>query len=666
MNPQQHHYFDYFNLINQKFILNNPIPSHQTRWGAFDILREINDNKGIQILNDIHQENLDTIHSQFLTPNDRIHLHNMYHFHQCLQNNNDAKSFQSILKIIDKINQLYNHHQNQSFIEKTICLLNKYSIQTIFNLNLEFDPKNKDITILSLSEGGLYLPEKDFYFEKNERMKYIRKTYKAFIQKLFEYIIEIEPTLFSNFDKYQLRHQVFFIEKNIAQCFDTIENRQNIDIYYNKLNLQDDLPQYNWSEISKDLEFDLTKEPFWITSPHFFKQLHSFISSTTTQQLIFWKHYFIYSVIIDHLNLFQKDYLHLSNLFFQYIKRIKGQKKRKNITYRNYYITNNIYGFLIGKIFNHIYFDKKSLDKVNDMILQIKLSFKYRLLNFNDWMSNETKQRAIKKLENIKWKIAIVKETNEFPIYPDITIRNEFDIIDIMKRIDKWFYYYNLKKHQKPRIKNEWYTYPHIVNAFYNSNNNEMTFPAGILQKPFFSTDYSDEKNYGGIGSVIGHELTHAFDTNGSKFDENGEYKEWWNESDKQKFECKSQLIQKIYSSHMISNISVNGILTSGENIADIGGLRIALEALKKVNKKFNIHYFFRQYTICECNYRNKETELIQLKNDPHSPSIFRVNIVLNYLPEFLDYLLDKKLIQKNSKIHKDILQRIQMNIEIW
>jgi putative endopeptidase len=658
-------YFDYYNFINSKFIQQNPIPDHQTRWGTFDILRELNDKKAIQILNDIHQNNLDTIHQEFLTPNDRIQLKNMYHFHQCLKNNNDHKSFQSLLKIINQINQLFIDYQNQTFIEKVICLLNKYSIHTIFNLNLDFDPKNKKITILSLSEGGLYLPETDFYFEKNEKMVYIRKTYKAFIQKLFEYIIEISPNLFGDYDKYQLRQQVYFIEKNIAKCFDTIENRQNIDIYYNKLNLQTDLPQFNWHNISQDLDFDFIKEPFWITSPLFFSNLHSFISSSNNN-LIAWKHYFIYSVIIDHLNLFQKDYLHLSNLYFQYIKRIKGQKKRKNITYRNYYITNNVYGFLIGKIYNHIYFNKQSLDKVNEMIYQIKIAFKNRLLHFNNWMSNKTKQRAIKKLENMKWKIAIVEETPQFPLYPDIQILNEDDIIDLMQRIDKWFYYYNLSKHNQPRILNEWYTYPHIVNAFYNSNNNEMTFPAGILQKPFFSTDYSDEKNYGGIGSVIGHELTHAFDTNGSKFDENGEYKDWWNDDDKQKFELKSKLIQKIYSSYSISNIPVNGVLTSGENIADIGGIRISLEALKNVKKQYNIHYFFRQYTICECNYRNKETELIQLKNDPHSPSIFRVNIVLNHLPEFLNYLIEQKLIDKKSKLYKDILNKVNINIEIW
>jgi len=671
MDPKKNYFFDYFKYINHNFILNNPIPESETRWGVFDMLSKINEKKGMKILNDINEDNLDTIYQDFLTNKDQKQLKNMYYFQKCLNNNDDKKSFNTLLNIINEINILYEKNQNQSFIEEVICLLNNHSIQTIFNLNLENDPKNKNITRLYLTEGGIYLPDKDFYFDKNEKMNYFRKMYKAFIQKLFEYITEIEPTLFSEIDKYMFRHQVYYIEKNIANCFDEIEKRHNIDSYYNLIDLEEELPQYDWRTISKNLEFDLTKEDFWITSPSFFSKLHKFISKTIDTKLIYWKNYFIYCVIKSNINYFQKEYKHLSNLHFEYIKRVRGQKKRKNIKYRNYNYTNNVYGFLIGKIFNHLYFDEKSLKKINEMILQIKLSFKERLLKYNKWMCNETMDKAIRKLENMRWKIGIVEETDEFPIYADITIKSdENDIIDLIQRIDNWYYHYFINKHKKERVKNEWNSFPHVVNAFYNPSDNEMTFPAGILQKPFFSVNYSNEKNYGGIGCVIGHELTHAFDPDGSQFDENGEYKTWWNEEDKNKYQIKQKKIEQIYSLHYLPGykIPINGVLTSGENIADIGGLRISLNALKNIyskqNSKYNIENFFKQYTICECNYRNNETQIIQLKTDPHSPSLIRVNIVFNFIPEFFEYLKQTKLI--DQKYYKDFEERINMGIEIW
>jgi len=675
MDPIKYPFFDYFNYVNSEFIRNNPIPEHKVRWGSFDILNEINEKKCIRILNSINQNNLHTIYSDFLTKKDREQLINMYHLYQCCYNNDDRKSFDTIKNNCRIINQLYEENEsNMDFICKCIAYCNKIGIHTVLNLKLAYDPKNNKIHILNLSEGGLFLPEVVFYsskYNKSEYMRFVRHTYKAYIEKLFDYITDIDKKLFNSTTNKSFQKNVFGIEKKIAECFDTIENRNNIEVYYNVIDLQKEYPNYNWKQLFIKLEIPhLLNEPFWITSKVFIEKLQTIIQQSSKEH---WCEYFKYSIINHYLSHFENEYKHLSNLQFQYTKRIKDLKKRKSKKFRYYHFINNIYGFLIGKIYNHIHFDKKSLDKINDMIKNIKYAFKNRLLYHNKWMNNETKHKALKKLDNMNWKVAIIQETDDFPVYPDIDYFNNdiyiYNRCHITMLIEKFYYQYNISKHKKHRIKEEWSSYPHVVNAFYDSNNNEMTFPAGILQKPFFSIQYSDEKNYGGIGIVIGHELTHGFDTNGCKYDENGEYNDWWSKNDYIEFEKKKKVIEDIYSIHQHHGMNLNGVLTSGENIADIGGLRISLEALKLVKKdNMNIHQFFENYAICECNYTTKKNEMIRISTDEHSPYIFRINIVCNYIKEFLDYCIQYKILnkEKDKKIIQNIQKRIKMNIEIW
>lgn len=675
MDPIKYPFYDYFNEINGEFIKKNPIPEHKVRWGSFDILNELNEKKCIDILNSINQSNIDTIYSDFLSDNDRIHLNNMYQLYQCCIHNDDKKSFDTIRNNCLFVEKLFNEtNSNMDFIIECIAYCNKLGINTLLNCNLASDPKNNKINILNLSEGGILLPEVVFYSNKSEYMKFVRHTYKSYIEKLYEYINSIDSNIIQCLKKSEYRKRVFSIEKHIANCFDTIENRNKIEIYYNKINLLDEYPLYNWKLLFKKLNIrHLVNEPFWITSKRFLDQLQVLIGSTSNKETKRdWCLYFQYTIISHFLPHFEKEYKHLSNLQFQYTKRIKDLKKRKSIKYRLYNYINNIYGFLIGKIYNHIHFNNEAMDKINDMIKHIKIAFKNRLLYHNQWMNIKTKEKAIRKLNNMKWKIAIVKETDEFPIYPQINIvKDNNDRIYYTTLIDEFYYNYNISKHNKPRIENEWSSFPHVVNAFYDMNNNEMTFPAGILQKPFFSTEYSDEKNYGGIGIVIGHELTHGFDTNGCKFDEYGEYNDWWTKNDYKEFDKKKKLIEDIYSAHEYLGMKLNGVLTSGENIADIGGLRISFEALKNLKKdinSINMNDFFKNYAVCECNYTTKKNEIIRITTDEHSPYIFRINIVCNYFKEFLDYCLKYKLLDKNKdrNLIKNIQKRIQMNIEIW
>lgn len=664
-------FFHYFNYVNSEFIIQNPIPSDQTRWGTFDILRKSNDRICIDLLNSITHSNIDTIYSDFLNNNDRIHLRNMFYLYQTLINNDDNICFNTINKLLQEINNLYNNQlfNTKDFVLHCICLLNTLNINTIFNLNITDDPKNNKIQTLYIFEGGLHLPETIYYSSKNSNIKRVRYHFKKYIKKLYNYLVDnnlLDKTIDIDED---IHRNIIITESIIASCFDSIEDRNNIDKYYNKLLLREDLPMFDWNLIFQLLKIpnanSIIQKPFWIKSPNFIRKFNEKIDKIPKK---YWYHYFIFCIIQNLVPFFEKEHSYISNTYFHYIRKMKGQKKRKDLQYRRYLIVNDIYGFLISKIYNHYYFNIESQKKIEEMIFYIKKAFHNRLLYDNKWMCDETKLKALEKLKKMKWKVGIVHEDKNFPVYPDIIIPTQSkNIISIMLDIEKFYYHYYLNRHLQTRICNEWASFPHVVNAFYNSSNNEMTFPSGILQKPFFSLDYDDSSNYGGIGCVIGHELTHAFDSTGAKYNENGEYRTWWTNKDIEQFNYKKKIIEEIYSIHSLHKIHLNGVLTSGENIADIGGVRIALEALKLSNSNYNLNYFFRSYTITQCNYKTKQSEIIQLTNDEHSPSIFRVNVVLNYFPEFLEYLIQYKLVDNsNVPFIEDFKKRIDMNIELW
>jgi putative endopeptidase len=280
--------------------------------------------------------------------------------------------------------------------------------------------------------------------------------------------------------------------------------------------------------------------------------------------------------------------------------------------------------------------------KVNEMVDNITLVFEERISKL-DWMSDETKVKAQEKLASFSRKLGFPDKWKDFSSIK--VLRNNFG--QTMRNISEFKIQESIAKLDKPVNKEEWFMSPQTVNAYYSPNNNEIVFPAGIMQQPFFSENFEDAVNYARMGAVIGHELTHGFDDNGSKFDASGRMQNWWTKEDRDKFEAKTQLLINQYSSiEVLEGVFINGKLTLGENIADLGGLTIAyyayLKSLEGKEKEVVNGYtpeqrFFMAFgQIWQNNIRDAEL-INRVDTDSHSPGKYRVNATLANMPEFFE-----------------------------
>ena len=303
--------------------------------------------------------------------------------------------------------------------------------------------------------------------------------------------------------------------------------------------------------------------------------------------------------------------------------------------------TQNQLGFLIGQQFIKKHFSETAKHIALDLVKYIKQYLNQRI-KVLDWMSESTKLKALEKLDKMNIKIGYPDKWREYKS----NIQPEFSYLknNLYCNMDDHQYIYD--KLYKPVDKTEWEMFPQEVNAYYHPSVNEIVFPAGILQPPFFSEKYDMAMNFGGIGSVIGHEITHAFDDQGCKFDSNGDLKNWWTELDYENYKKKTDLIKNQFNNYSINGMKLNGELTLGENIADLGGVSIALQAMKqylKENPSHNIEYnnlspiqrFFINYAIIWRGHYREEEIKNRLLTDPHSPPIFRVNGIIKHIDEF-------------------------------
>lgn len=703
---------DFFEYVNKDFIESNPIPEHQVSWGHFYILREKNYAKLLHYLK---------------TPENQLKkLESKYHNH-FLQMCNLYKSFeqmtcetntQNITSLFDYINTNMMNKENSTIHNfLNVCsYLQKIGINVPIQSHCSIDFKCNKRYLLCVGDGsgggsgsgsssnkscngsgmgnicshcnfcmchrtiesnfaggsdvgggGISLPDKSFYTEKSVENDKILNEYRKFILKFcdtFRFSSEVPDTIIQ-------------IETDIAHIL--IDNEKKIqptEIYnlYTLKEFKKTFPSVP-AELFTFLFLKNEKSEIWIQYPDYLKNIHRIIWKYSKEQ---WSNFFKWKVVM-----WVCPYL-FNDIYFDFFgKTIRGQIYPKNKD--EIYLANTIdfYGHMLGEIFRREMFDddfqKKNL--LNKMICNIKCAFKERLQK-NEWMNFETKKKAIKKLENIKWKLGGIalndyNAENMKKVLPNI-ICDPNDLISNLIKCNQWIHENMISNHKECIDNKEWFMYSFEVNAYYSPENNEMVFPIGILQAPFFDIHNSIEQNYGSIGCIIGHELTHAFDNNGSKYNENGELFEWWKPSDKKKFLEKKKSFNKIFSEYIIHNVPLNVELTCGENIADAFGVRISFNAcLREKNKKFvdvkKMKTFFKSYAYSFCVYRRKELEILLLKSDPHSPPKVRVNAILNnfepFMYIFFGFLINSltgKDCENQYFLETDFLMNVSNEIEIW
>ena len=496
------------------------------------------------------------------------------------------------------------------------------------------DEKDSRRTIAEFHQGGLGMPDRDYYLKDDAKTKGVRTAYTEHLQKMFHLLGEAKEA--SNTQA----KTVLDLETHLAKASRTRVDLRDPHRNYHLLTvkeLQAETPGVSWKLYFEGLGLKDLKE-LNVGQPDFLKELARLLKEAPLDD---WKTYLRWHLIntyADKLSAsFVEENFHFKGTILTGVTENQPRWQRVAAT------TDRLLGEALGQLYVAKAFPPKAKARADAMVRNIKDTLRERLGKV-DWMSERTRQQAVKKLDAIAVKIG---HPDKWRDYSGLAVNSDVYVLNVMTAIT-FQVRYNLAKIGKPTDRNEWHMTPPTVNAYYNPNLNEIVFPAGILQPPFFDPKADDAVNYGAIGMVIGHELTHGFDDQGRLYDALGNLREWWQPEDARRYTERAAQIAEQYSGYVVMDgLKINGRLTLGENIADLGGLKISYEALCKTLKDRPAgekiqgftprqRYFLSFAQIWRGKIRPEALRL-RLLTDPHSPARFRVLGPLYNMPEFFD-----------------------------
>jgi len=609
---------NFYLFANGGYINKTEIPAEESRWGVFNELRDEADLRVRKILEEAGENTGDAGSLK-----EKIGLF--------YQSGMDTESIgKAGLSALDDEMAMIDGIQSLEDLFATIGTFHSHSLYPGFVAYVGQDAKNSERFIMNLVQGGMGLPDRDYYLLDDGDKVEIREAYMEYLANLFALMGSESPA-----DQASL---VMNMETDMAKSAMTRLERRDPYKTYNLMTLGDlqkvaDLP---WEAYFKSIGLADPGE-FNVGQVDFFKKLKT---NSQEYSLDNWKTYLRLSIVRSNAAYLSDDLVDANFAF--YGKTLEGKEENKERSKRIVEHTNGALGMGIGQLYVERHFSPKAKEMALDMVDNILAIMKERLSTL-EWMGEETRAQAINKLNTILPKIGYPDEWRD---YSGMEIKDQPYVKNIMAA-RAFNFRYRLDKIGKPVDKNEWGMSPQTVNAYYNPSKNEIVFPAGILQAPFFDEKVDPALNYGGFGAVIGHELTHAFDDQGSKFDADGNLENWWTEEDLVNFKSRSELVAKQYSEYVVlDSIHVNGQLTLGENIADIDGLRISYYAWKRSldgkNAEDKDGYtaeqrFFINYGQLWSSLMRPEALKLMVNTNPHSPAKWRVNGSTSSLTEFYE-----------------------------
>ncbi|MDE5875082.1 MAG: M13 family metallopeptidase [Muribaculaceae bacterium] len=497
------------------------------------------------------------------------------------------------------------------------------------------DPRDSDKNIVHLGETGLGLGDRDYYLERNEENDRILEAYKEYIFKL------MRLAGYSDEESSRVRDNVIYIETELAKHKMTREQRRDPQARFNIHSLEElenKFPNFNWKEYFSLLELGPISE-LNILSPAYFEFINSFLPSLTSQQI---KDYLSFEVVADSSNLLSEEF---ENVNFEMFGKVMSGMEQQHPRWRRVMtIPNSMLGEAVGALYVEKYFPPRNKEYMLKLVENLRSALAKHIDEL-EWMSASTKLKALEKLDALRVKIGYPDSWRD---YSGIDINPEKSYLENVYNASVWYTKYNFDKLNRKVDKAEWHMTPQTVNAYYNPSSNEICFPAAILQPPYFDPEADDALNYGAIGVIIGHEMTHGFDDQGRKFDKEGNLNNWWQEEDVQKFNALAdRLVNQFDEVEVAPGVKANGKYTLGENIADQGGLRVALTALqnssdfenteREIDGFSRLQRFYLAYANVWAGNIRKEEVLVRTKIDPHSLGINRVNVTLKNLSPFID-----------------------------
>lgn len=603
------------------WIKSHPIPADESSWGRFNELLQRNQ----QILRSILEEA--EKHPQRSATDQRIGGF----YHSCMDetaiDHLGTEPLDAELKRIRAI-------RNQQMLLKEIARLQNLGIDVFFGFGPQPDPKDASMMIAAVDQGGLGLPERDYYFRTDPHSVEIRKKYVAHIGKMFE-LVGVSSQVAA-----QKAQTVMKIETDLAQASLNPTQRRNPKLLVHMMptaQLAALAPRFDFHEFFRQIDAPSFNN-LNVAVPDFMKEFSTLLATEPLDGL---KDYLAWHYISENAHLLNKPLV--DENFDFYGRTLTGVKQLKPRWKRCVSATDRELGFDLGREFVARTFGKEGKERTLTMVRQIEAEMGKDIESLS-WMSPETKQQALIKLHAVVDKIGYPEKWRD---YSSVKILSN-DYFGNTQRAIEFESRRELNKIGKPVDRKEWFMTPPTVNAYYSPEENNINFPAGILQPPFYSNQAGDPENYGAAGAVIGHELTHAFDDQGRQYDAQGNLKDWWQKSDEERFNKLEKCFENEYSAFSpIPGVHLNGKLTLGENTADNGGVRLAyLALLQELAKKAipvetkNSGYtqtqqFFLSYAQIWCaNMRPEESRLL-VQTDPHSMPQFRVNGVVSNMPQF-------------------------------
>lgn len=612
---------DFYHYANGMWIKNNPIPGSEVRWGAFNVLQD-NTYKKLKVL----LEEASAANAKKGTNEQKVG-----DFYASAMDSASIEK-QGITSINDELT-LVNNIKTKDDVLAVAAQLQRKALAPMFTFYVYQDQKNSSAYIPYVDQGGLTLPDRDYYVNNDARSKEIRAAYVVHLENMFKLMGDDATTAKAN------AQTIIRLETRLAKASKTRVELRDPQANYNKMTVAEVnkiTPNIDWSK-----HFDRLKlaksESFIVGQPAFLKELDKMISS---ENIDAWKTYLRWHLVASLAD-------NLNNAFVQESfnfngKIMNGAKEMKPRWKRVLGDIDNAMGEALGEVYVKKYFSDDAKKRCLEMVNNMQAVYRERIQKL-DWMTDSTKTQAIAKLDVFITKIGY---PDKFKDYSDLEIDRSSYARNVL-RANEFAFDQMINKLGKPVDKKEWGMSPYTVNAYYNPTINEIVFPAGILQFPFFDPQADDAVNYGGIGAVIGHEMTHGFDDQGCQYDKDGNLKNWWTPTDEKRFKEKTTVLVKQYNEYtVLDTVHVNGELTLGENIADLGGISIAYDAFKrtaqgKANEKIDgftadQRFFFGWAQVWRQNITD-ENLMQRIVTDPHSPGKYRSNGPLSNMVEFYE-----------------------------
>ena len=598
---------DFYNFVNGGWMKTNKIPADKPSWGTFYMLREETDEQCLTILDNLLKE-------QYPAGSEGEKIQILYKNYMDMEARNKA-GLTPLAPTLEKIQSIRNLSDLQAYLEEATPL----GENPICGWGVYADMKDSNQNTIYLGNFGLGLG-RDYYQKASESNTEAIAKYQTFVTDIFKLLGEPNATE-------KAAQQVAF-EKELAKLMLTNEEDRDPNRSYNPQTMEE------LSKLVKNLNLPaylkkvgVNTDKVVVSEIRLYKEYDKFLNEKNLPLI---KDYLRYQLVANNATNLDATLDELS--FDFYSKYLRGQQEQRPMNKRALSLINGVVGEAFGKLYVEKYFPAKAKEEMVTLVGYLNKSFAEHIKNVT-WMSAETKEKALHKLSTFKVKVGYPDKWED---YSKLQLNGQASLFENLREVARWAYQKSLEEEVgKPVDKSKWGMTPQTVNAYYNPLYNEIVFPAAILQPPFFNFEADPAVNFGGIGAVIGHEITHGFDDSGAEFDAEGNLQNWWTPADKENFEKVTAALAKQFDQYEpVKGIFVNGIFTNGENIADLGGVNIAYDALQmylndheKIEKISNFTQEQRFFISWATVWRTLSTDAYmtnQVKTDPHTPGYFR------------------------------------------